>query len=62
MGREKATINGVIVSGESLNLEHWKEKIKTEHESPDQFGKSKTVEFEDVIEEDGSSYTNYWVF
>ena len=62
MGRENATINGVIVPGESLNIEHWKENIKTGHEAPDKFGKSKTVEFEDTTEEDGSSCTNYWVF
>ena len=61
MSRDKAIVKGVIVPGPSLNIEAWKENLRQEHEAPDQYGKSKMVEFEDVTEDDGSFYVNYWV-
>jgi len=62
MGREQAKINGVIVHCEGMNIDYWKKEIEERETAPDQFGKSNTVEFEDITEEDGSSYTSYWVF
>ena len=61
MSRDKAIVKGAIVPGSSLNVEVWKENLRQEHEAPDQYGKSKTVEFEEVTEADGSFYVNYWV-
>ncbi len=39
-------ITGVLVLGGGINAENWMKDIKVKYESPDQFGKSKTVEFE----------------
>ena len=61
MERDKAKIKGVIVPDDGMNVEAWKEDIKNRYEISNQYGKSQTVEFEDVTEEDGSRYTSYWV-
>ena len=63
MERENAKIKGIINVGNSgINVQAYKDDIIKEYEIPDQYGKTKTVEFEDIEEEDGSRYTNYWVF
>ena len=61
MERDKATIKGVIVHEDGMNVEAWKEEIRNRYELANKYGKSQTVDFEDVIEEDGSGYTSYWV-
>jgi hypothetical protein len=61
MSRDKAIVKGVIVPGSTLNAEAWKETLRQEYESPDQHGKSKVIEFENVTDDDGSFYINYWV-
>ena len=43
-------VTGVLVLGEGVNAENWMKGIKEEYESPDQYGKSKTVEF-DITDE-----------
>ena len=61
MERDKATIKGVIVPDDGMNVEAWKEEIRNRYELANKYGKSQTVDFEDVAEEDGSGYTSYWV-
>jgi hypothetical protein len=43
------------------NIEYWKKEMRNKHESPNKFGVTKTVKFEEVNDEDGSRYINYWV-
>ena len=62
MGREQATINGVINIGNSgMKVQAYKDAIIKEYETPDQYGKTKTVEFEET-KTDTEHYVNYWVF
>ena len=61
MERDKATIKGVIVHEDGMNVEALKEEIRNRYELANKYGKSQTVDFEDVTEEDGSGYTSYWV-
>ena len=48
--KKDSGINGVLVLGEGINAENWMKRIKDEYESPDQYGKTKTVEF-DITDE-----------
>ena len=48
--KKDSGINGVLVLGEGVNAENWMKRIKEEHEAPDQYGKTKTVEF-DITDE-----------
>ena len=48
--RKDSGINGVLVLGEGINAENWMKRLKEEHETLDQYGKSKTVEF-DITDE-----------
>ena len=65
MDREKTNIKGVLVLGEGLNPDSWMERIREEYCRPDNYGKSKAVEFEDGYsdEKDPSRRThiNFWV-
>ena len=64
MSRENATVKGVFVPSEGMteeNIEYWRSGIKKEYEAADSYGNSKTVEFEETVEEDGKRYFNYWV-
>ena len=62
MGREQATINGVINIGNSgIKVQAYKDDLIKEYGTPDQYGKSKTVEFEET-KTDTEHYVNYWVF
>ena len=65
MSRDKAAIKGVIVPDAGMNIESWKESIRKRYEASDdaddKYTKTRTVEFEDVTEEDGSQYVLYWV-
>lgn len=61
----KSGIYGVFVLAENTtkaNIEHWENEIKALHGTPDQYGNTKAIEFEEGIdEEDGSRYINFWV-
>ena len=60
----KGGINGVFVLAKNTtkaNIEHWKNEMKFRHETPDQYGNSLTVEYEETTDEDGSQYINYRV-
>jgi hypothetical protein len=63
--RRNATINGVINVGcksGTINIEAHKNALIQEHEkTPDQFGKTKTVEFEET-KTDMEHYVSYWVY
>ena len=48
--KKDSGINGVLVLGEGINVENWMKRSKDEYESPDQYGKTKTVEF-DITDE-----------
>ena len=60
----KGGTHGVFVLYDNTtkaNIEHWKNGLKAQYESPDKYGKNKAIEFEEVTEEDGSRYINFWV-
>ena len=59
--RRDATIKGVIVPCNGMNVQAYKDDIIKEYETPDQYGKTKTVEFEET-KTDTEHYVNYWVF
>lgn len=65
MARDTKTgVSGVYVLAENTtkaNIEHWKTEMKTRYEAPDQYGNSKTIEYEESTDEDGSRYINFWV-
>ena len=65
MARDKADIKGVIVSGAGLNVDAVKESVRKRYEvsddADDKYAKARTVEFEDIMEEGGSRYVNFWV-
>jgi len=64
MDRDTKGTHGVYVLTKDMtqeNIDHWKNGLIKEHEAPDQYGNSKTVEFEETAEEDGSRYINFWV-
>ena len=48
--KKDSGITGVLVLGEGINVDTWMKRIKEEHETPDRYGKSKTVEF-DITDE-----------
>ena len=61
--RREAKITGVINIGNSgINVEAYKADIIKEHEFPDEYGKSKRVDFEETKTDDGEHYVNYWVY
>ena len=63
MSRDNAKIKGVLVPYKNMTDDHiqnWKDSTIKEYAAPDQYGKSKTVEFEEVVEEDGSHYISFW--
>ncbi len=63
MSRDNAKIKGVFVPYKDMtddHIQHWKDSTTKEYGAPDQYGKSKTVEFEEVVEEDGSRYISFW--
>ena len=63
MSREKSKIVGVLVPGEVLDEKHWIDEIKKKYEAPDEYGKSKIVEFETIDNKElGTHYVNYWVY
>lgn len=61
--RRNSTIKGIINVGNSgINIEAYKNDIIEEYEkTPDQYGKTKTVEFEET-KTDTEHYVNYWVY
>ena len=66
--RRKSTINGVINVGynSGMNLQAYKDALITQYEkTPDEHGKTYTVEFSDETKEtdtEGQHYVNYWVY
>jgi len=54
--RNKAVVVGTIVPNANMNIDAWIEHTKQQYEAPDQFGKSKSVEF-DVQE----TFIDFWV-
>ena len=63
MSRDNAKIKGVFVPYKDMtddHIQHWKDSTTKEYGAPDQYGKSKTVEFEEVVEEHGSRYISFW--
>ena len=54
--RNKASIVGTIVPNVNMNIDAWIEHTKQQYETPDKFGKSKSVEF-DVQE----TFIDFWV-
>ena len=64
MARDTKGTHGVYVLAKDTtqeNIDYWKNEMKTRHGAPDQYGKSKAIEFEEVAEEDGSRYISFWV-
>ena len=64
MARDSKELHGVFVLTKNMtkeNVEYWKNEMRTQHEAPDQYGNSKTVEFEETTEDDGTRYINFWV-
>ena len=60
----KSETHGVFVLDKNTtqaNVEHWKNEMKSRHETPDQYGKIKAIEYEESTDEDGSRYINFWV-
>jgi hypothetical protein len=61
--RRDATIKGVIVPSRGMNVQAHKDDIIKEYQTPDQYGKSKTVDFQETRNTDtGEHYVNYWVY
>lgn len=61
--RRSAQIKGIINVGNSgINLDAVKNDIIKDYEkTPDQYGKTKTVEFEET-KTDTEHYVNFWVY
>ena len=62
--RRNATINGVINVGRKsgINIDAYKNDLITQYEkTPDQHGKTYTVEFEEA-KTDTEHYVSYWVY
>ena len=62
--RRSATITGVIVPDSGMNVQARKDDLIELHErTPDQFGKTKTVDFQETRNTDTDEhYVNYWVY
>ena len=64
MDRDTKGTHGVYVLTKDMtqeNIDYWKSDMNARHEAPDQYGKSKTVEYEATTEDDGTRYINFWV-
>tara|TARA_R110000824_G_scaffold49838_3_gene139635 strand:+ start:493 stop:690 length:198 start_codon:yes stop_codon:yes gene_type:complete len=64
MAIDSKELHGVYVLTKDMtkeNIDYWKNEMKAEYGSPDQYGNSKTVEFEETTEDDGTRYINFWV-
>lgn len=66
MSRSGASVSGVLVldnTGGGLNADAWKKDLQVIHEAPDSHGRTKTVEFENGVDETSGKIThiNYWV-
>ena len=64
MARDTKGTHGVFVLTKDMtqeNIDYWKDQMKALHEAPDQYGNSKTIEYEETTEEDGTRYINFWV-
>ena len=48
--KKKSEITGGLVLGGGINADNWMKEVKDKHEAPNQYGKSKTVEF-DITDE-----------
>ena len=60
----KVGINGVFVLAKNTtkaNIEQWKGEMKSLYETPDQYGNSNTIKYEESTDDDGSRYINFSV-
>jgi|LWDU01.1.fsa_nt_gi hypothetical protein len=58
-------IHGVFVLANNTtkaHIEHWKNELKVQYETPDQYGNADSIEFCEVTDaDDGSRYINFSV-
>ena len=59
--RRSATITGAIVPDSGMNVQAYKDDLIKLYGTPDQFGKTKTVDFQETKTDD-EHYVNYWVY
>jgi len=63
MAKGRIILEGVISPGKLLNIDGWKEKIISEHGAEDKHGKKKSVEFQDMNDENGEyNHTVFFVY
>jgi len=64
MTRDTKGTHGVYVLADNTteaNIGYWKNEMKNRYETPDQYGKSMTIEYEETTKETGNRYINFWV-